>query len=263
MTLNTAGYTVGANQPLRHARILWDPIIGTVTADGTNGALATNDFTDQRWALAAGVNNWTLQTAANANVDCVFIVGHNLAGKTVLVQTSVDLVSAFTTRATVVPADNSAIAVMFNTGAGAPHTIRRLRIQVSDGTGVYIAIIRAGVALQMQQPFYGGHRPLNHNREKVFDPQISEGGQRLGAVVRYRTFATTYHWTHLTFAWYSANMDPLAAVLPERQFGIIGNPQRLGDADVGWCWTQESLSPELMGVLDYCAVSLPVMGYGG
>lgn len=263
MTLNTASYTVGANQPLNRARILWNPILGTVTADGTNGAYATNDFTDQRWALAAGANNWTLETPANADVDCVFIAGHNLAGKTVTIQTSVDLVSAFTTRATFVPADNSVIAVMFNTAGGAAHTIRRIRVQVSDGTGIFAGIIRAGVALQMPQSFYAGHKPLNHNRIKVFEPQISEGGQRLGGVVRYKAFQTTYSWEHLTLAWYAANMDPFSAVLPERQFGIIGNALRMGDADVGWCWTQESLDPQLMGQLDFYQVSMSVTGYSG
>ena len=82
MTLSTSGYTVGSNRPLNCARILWKAIAGTITAGGTNGALAANDFTNQRWFCGALPANWTLDTAANEPLDTVFIDAHNLAGRT-------------------------------------------------------------------------------------------------------------------------------------------------------------------------------------
>jgi hypothetical protein len=132
MTLSTTGYTLGSNQPLTHARILYAPITGTITADGTDGDLAANEFTFQRWSAGTLPANWTLVTAADANVDTVFIAAHNLGttGSTVTVQTASTVGGAFTTRATIVPTDNSAIAVMFN-NAGSPYVIRELRIAVS------------------------------------------------------------------------------------------------------------------------------------
>lgn len=263
MTLNTAGYTLGSNRALNHARILWNPITGTVTADGADGDLAANDLTAQRWKPGAGAQNWTLATAADALVDCVFIAAHNLAGKTVTIATSVDLVSGFTTRATVSPADNSTICALFNTGAGAAHTIRRVRVTVSDGTDITVGIIRAGVALQMEQPFYGGHGPLNWNRMTEAEPQMTEGGQWAGQIVRRIAQQAVYSWEHLTQAWYAANFEPFAKTLPSRPFGIVGNALRLAEADVGWCWTREDPRPQLMGVRDMVAVSIAVTGYAG
>ena len=263
MTLNLAGYTVGANRPLNNARILWQMITGTVTADGTDGVLAANDFTGQRWKLVAGVQNWTLQTAADVQIDCVIIAAHNLAGKTVTIGTSVDLVSAFTTRATVVVSDNSTIAVMFNTGAGAAHTIRRFRVTASDGTNVTVGIIRGGVALQMEQAFWSGHKPMMWNRMTESEPTRTEGGNWLGQITRRMQFQTTYGWEHLSQAWYEANFEPFAQSLPRAPFGIIGNPLRLGKADVAWAWTSRDVSPSLMGVRDYLSVELPVTGFAG
>lgn len=265
MTLSLAGYTLGANRPLNHARILWQPITGTIAAGGTNGALAANDLTAQRWACGALPSNWTLTAPANVNVDTVFIAAHNLGstGSTVLVQTAAAVGGPYTTRATIVPTDNDTIAVMIN-NAGTPYVVREVRIQVTGSSpDATIGIIRAGVALQMERPFYGGHAPLNWNRATEAEPQVTEGGQWAGQIVRRISQKAEYSWEHLTQAWYEANFEPFAKTLPSRPFGIIGNPSRLGAADVGWCWTGQDVAPALMGVRDFVAVSLPVTGYAG
>jgi hypothetical protein len=449
MTLSTAGYTVGGNQPLNHARILWQPITGTVSASGTNGALAVNDLTAQRWAAVAGRSTWVLNSAPTVPVDTIIIAAHNLAGKTIrvqvgfgatrtnrlvaselfsgaswtatsatvtadataapdgpvtadkLVETAVagthfinqavtgrptntthtfscfvraaertrgqirmdsgsdavigafDLVAgtiigsanglgvvgavsivawpggwwrvsvsgvpnptttsyscqinlrdaagsaSYTGDGTsglfvwggqfeqaagasdyiptlaspeasefvdvapwITPADNDTIAIMAN-NAGVPWLTKDFRIVIGDGTGVTVGIIRAGVALQMERPFYGGHAPLNWNRTTEAEPQVTEGGQWVGQIVRRISQRATYDWSHLTQAWYDANFEPFARSLPTRPFGIIGNPARLGAADVGWCWTGQDVSPQLMGIRDLVSVSLPVTGYAG
>lgn len=265
MTLSTSGYTIGANRPLNHARILWNMIGGAVTADGTNGALAQNDVTSQRWACGTLPANWKVVTAANENVDCVFIAAHNLGstGCTILVQTAATVGGAFTTRATIVPTDNSTIAVLFN-NAGTPYAVREIRVQVTGASpDAQIGIIRAGVALQMEQPFYGGHAPLNWSRVTEAEPSVTEGGQWVSQIVRRISQTATYSWAHLTQAWYATNFEPFAKTLPQRPFGIVGNPLRLAEADVGWCFTRSDVRPALMGVRDFLQVDLPVTGYAG
>lgn len=262
MTLSTAGYTVGANQPLTCARILWSPITGTVTADGTDGVNATNDYTFLRWAATTFPANWKIVTAANANVDTVFIAAHNLGstGATVLVQTASTVGGAFTTRATIVPTDNTTIAAMFN-NAGTPYVVREVRIQVTGATGpVQIGIIRAGVALQMAQPVYGGVRPIDLNRAVETRQAISETGQWLGRTIQRQAIRTDMDWTHLTAAWYRANFHPFALSLPQTPFGLIQNPSRMAEA-TAWCWTDQTPQPENMGVLDFMAVSLSITGF--
>jgi hypothetical protein len=260
MTLNTTGYTVATNQPLNHARILWDMLDGTVTGDGTNPAFAANDYTSQRWELAAGANDWTLTMGAAADLDTVFISAHNLAGRTVIISTSPDLVTAYTTRATIVADDNSTIAALFNQGNGEPVSAQRIKINVSEGTGNVVGIIRAGKALQMQRPFYGGYAPIRLNRVTEGQQSFSETGQWLGRTEKRRALSTTYNWQHLTADWYRANFEPFAETLPLKPFGIVGNPSRMSE-DVGWAWTQEDPAPSNMGIRDLMQVSLNVTGY--
>jgi hypothetical protein len=264
MTLSTSGYTLGSNQPLTHARILYAPITGTITAGGTNGNLAANDFTNQRWAVGTQTATWTLVTAANANVDTVFIAAHNLwtTGTTVAVQTAATVGGAFTTRATIVPTDNSAIAVMIN-NAGTPYVIREIRLSLSGGSAsAEVGIIRAGVALQMQQPVFGGVQPIGLTRLVETQHAISETGQWLARRIQRQALRTEMNWTHLTAAWYRSTFQPFSLTLPQTPFGLIQNPSRMPES-TAWCWVDETPQPANMGVKDFMQVSLNITGYEG
>lgn len=260
MTISTSGYTLGSNQPLNHARILYGLAPGTVTSDGTNGSYAENNYTSQRWVLAPGTNSWTLQTNADAEVDCVFIAAHNLAGKTVTISTAFSLNGAHTTRATVSPTDNTTICALFNDNLGDAYIIREVRITVNDGTDIAIGIIRIGKALQMPIPIYGGHRPLNLNRITEAQQQFSETGQWLGRIVKRRAVTSTYDWEYLSTSWYDTYFEPFAQTLPLNPFCIAGNPSKI-TSDVGFVWTDKDVEPSNMGVQSYRSVSLNVTGY--
>jgi hypothetical protein len=260
MTISTAYYTVGTNEPLNHARILYAPLSGTITADGTNGAYAANNYTSQRWTLAPGVNNWTLQTVTNAELDCVFIAAHNLAGKTVTISTSDTAGGAHVTRATLTPADNSTIAVIFNNTTGYAYMVREVRVSVSEGADIAIGIIRTGKALQMPIPIYGGHRPLNLNRVTEAQQQFSETGQWLGRIIKRRAVTSSYDWEYLKASWYDTYFEPFAQTLPLNPFCIAGNPSKIG-SDVGFVWTDRDVEPSQMGIRSYRSVSIGVTGY--
>jgi len=255
MTIVTAGYTIGSNYPLNHARILWDHIGGTVTADGEGGALAANDYTAQRWTVDAG--SWTMATTAPVPLDTVFIAGHNLAGKLVTILTSDDTSSAMVQRAQFTPEDNAAIFVMLNDD-GFPYPVRRYRVTVG-GTNNAVAIIRAGVALQMSQPFYSGHTPATKARVTEGEQSFSETGQWLGRTVKRLALTPEYNWEHLKKSWYDANFEPFAKTLPQKPFAIAGNPARMPD-DTAWGWTGQDARPTTMGIRDMLQVSLSVTG---
>ncbi|MES2814470.1 MAG: hypothetical protein V4720_06210 [Pseudomonadota bacterium] len=262
MTLSTSGYALGVNQPLSHARILWAPIAGTITADGTDGDLAANDYTFQRWSAGTLPANWKVVTAALADVDTLFIAAHNLGstGSTILVQTAATVGGAFTTRATIVPTDDSAIAVMFN-NAGVPYAVREVRVQVTGASGaVQIGIIRAGVALQMTQPVFGGVRPIGLSRMVETRHAMSETGQWLGRVIQRQASQTDMNWTHLDGAWYRSTFQPFAKALPQTPFGLIQNPSKMPES-VAWCWTDAAPQPANMGIRGYMEVALSITGH--
>ena len=257
--IDAAGYTLGSNQPLTNARILYAPITGTVTGDGTNPAYAANDYTSQRWTLSPGSQSWLISTAADVTVDCLFIAAHNLSGRSFDVQTATAVGGAYTTRRTITPTDNSTICVLFN-NAGSPYTVREVKIIVADGSDIAIGIIRLGTALQMPIPLYGGHRPLNLNRITEAQQNFSETGQWLGRIIKRRAVGSSYDWDYLTAAWYDQYFEPFALTLPLNPFCIAGNPSKI-TSDVGFVWTDKDVEPAIMGVKDYRAVSLNVTGY--
>ena len=259
MTISTASYTVGSNQPLNHARILYAPLSGTITGDGTNPSYAANDYTSQRWVLIPGANAWTLVTAADADIDCVFIAAHNLSGKTVTISTAATVGGTHTDRATASPTDNTTIAILFN-NTGAAYTIREVKVTVNEGTDVAIGIIRAGLALQMPIPIYGGHRPLNLNRVTEAQQQFSETGQWLGRIIKRRAVTSAYEWEYLTPSWYDGYFEPFAQTLPLQPFCIAGNPSKI-TSDVGFVWTDRDVEPVQMGIQAFRSVSLNVTGY--
>lgn len=259
MTISTANYTVGTNQPLNHARILYAPISGTVSGDGTNPAYAANDYTSQRWVLSPGLQSWKLTASGLVPIDCVFIAAHNLAGHTVTIGTAAVVGDPPVTRASISPSDNTAICVLFN-NAGAAYSIRELTLTVNDGSDVAVGIIRAGAALQMPIPIYGGHRPLNLNRITEAQQQFSETGQWLGRIIKRRAVSTVYEWEYLKASWYDASFEPFAQTLPLTPFCIAGNPSKIA-SDVGFVWTDRDVEPANMGVKTYRSVSLPVTGY--
>lgn len=261
MTLSTSGYTVGANRALNCARILYAPITGTVVAGGSNGAYAVTDFTFQKWACGALPSAWTLQTPANANVDTVFIGAHNLGstGSTVVISTAATAGGVHTNRATIVPTDDSAIAVMIN-NAGAPYVVREVKVTVSGASGAAeIGIIRAGVALQMEQPVFGGVQPIGLSRAVETRHAISETGQWLGRTIQRQARRTQMDWTHLTAAWVRSDFLPFALTLPQTPFGLIQNALRMPES-VAWCWTDEAPVLENMGLRDFMQVSLGMTG---
>jgi hypothetical protein len=250
-----ANYAEATNQPLNHARILWDFAPG-MASGGIGAPLAANDFTAQRWTGT----QWTYEFDANQLVDTFFIAAHNLAGKQVTISVSVDTTSGFAPVAVFTPADNSPVFVMANRNTGEPFDIRRYRLDIPSGA--VIGIIRAGQALQMQQPLYGGHRVALFNRVSEGQQSFSETGQWLGRTLKRLAYSTSYTWEHIPVTWYRDNFEPFAKTLPLKPFAIAGNPAKMPQ-DVAWAWVNNDVSPENMGVRNFVTMSLEVVGYGG
>lgn len=268
MTVDYSGYTLGANQPLHHARILWDFVAGTVAADGSGGDYATNDYTNQRWTFDAsgGDRSWTLTLAANAPIDTVMIAAHNLAtiGATVNILTDDDGAGAFTERASITPTDNGTIAAMFTDGSGDPYSVRRLQIVVESGAaaGGGIGIIRAGEALQMTRPLPPGAEPIGLRSVATVRHLESETGNPIGTTVQRRRLEASIGWSGFDADWYRESFQPFAETLPGRPFGLIQNAVSMPES-AAWCWVNEAPMPNYAPGRKKMAVGLNIMGFDG
>jgi hypothetical protein len=78
------------------------------------------------------------------------------------------------------------------------------RLNVLSGPIPTVGVVRFGLALQMERPFFAGIRRLDFGRQTVLWSNQSETGQYLPH--KQRTVLTTsYSWQHLTEAWVNAN----------------------------------------------------------
>ena len=285
MTLITSDYTtLGGNQPLNHARILWDFKSGAATGDGTGAALAANDYTAQRWD-SEGAGAWVFEFDENQEVDTFVIAAHNLSGTLVSIETSSvtdelltteagenlqteaeeDIIaenveSPFSALTSFTPADNSPIFIMINDDLGADLVLKSYRITVSRDA--QIGIIRAGKSLQMQRSIYSGHNVALWNRVTEGQQAFSETGQWLGRTQKRLAYANSYEWEHITAPWYRNNFEPFAQTLPLKPFAIAGNPEAMPQ-DVAWGWAQGDVQPQNMGVRNFVTMGIQVTGYAG
>lgn len=253
MTVNTGNYTLGANQPLHHSRVLWNDIVGTFPTGctGTNPDRAANDYTNQRWDFNASAvaQTWTLTTAANAPIDTIIIAGHNLGtiGASLSIGTSAfdtDAGGAIIQRvAPFAVLNDTPIGIMFNS-AGSPYTIRRFRLTIPIGPTIAgkISIIRGGVALQMIRPLGNGAEPIGLRPQSVIRHIDTDSGQWAGRVIQRRRYGASIGWGHLDAAWYRSTFAPFAETIPANPFGLIQNAVSMPES-VAWCWTNDDPAP--------------------
>ena len=151
--------------------------------------------------------------------------------------------------------DDSPIMCIF-----APVTGTAFRVVVSGATAPFMAVIRFGMAMQMPQPFYAGHAPLDLSRQTVMRSNKSGTGEFLGRTVQRTALATSMGWQHLRAAWVRNHWADFQLALEAEPFFLAWRPASFPD-EVGYCQVESGSTPAPvnMGILDYQEVSIPVV----
>ena len=247
---------------LNHARILYANLLlgsAVATTSGANGSFTLIPNTADRWTLT-DTGSITFTLAANVDMDTVCIGAHNLGsnGFSVHVQYSDDLVSGFLSfKAIQSPTDDT--AMMFHNAA--PHDVRRLKITVTGTGSVFLGSIYAGIALQMQRPFFAGHTPITLSASTSRYSSMSEGGNFIGEQIRRIGYSTSADWSNLENAWLRLYFKPFmihARTLPYYfAWNLLEEP-----LDIGYCKTSEDIKPAYSGVRNLLDVSFKMVGFG-
>ena len=247
---------------LNHARILYANLLlgsAVATTSGANGSFTLIPNTADRWTLT-DTGSITFTLAANVDMDTVCIGAHNLGsnGFSVHVQYSDDLVSGFLSfKAIQSPTDDT--AMMFHNAA--THDVRRLKITVTGTGSVFLGSIYAGIALQMQRPFFAGHTPITLSATTSRYSSMSEGGNFIGEQIRRIGYSTSADWSNLENAWLRLYFKPFmihARTLPYYfAWNLLEEP-----LDIGYCKTSEDIKPAYSGVRNLLDVSFKMVGFG-
>ena len=248
---------------LNHARILYDSKLvgsGVTVSSGLNGAFTLIPNTAQRWTFTGtGSDLIVFLMPSNNNTDTVCINAHNLAsvGSTVEIFYSVDESGDFISFAPAqTPVKNN--SMMFHIGV--PVNARRIQVNITNANGsAFVGSINAGIALQMQRPFFVGHTPAVLARQADYYSSMSESGNFIGVEVRRRALESQASWANLSDTWYRAYFVPFldsAEVLPfVFAWNLLEHP-----TDVAYCKNITNVAPSYSGTRDLMTVDIPLVG---
>jgi hypothetical protein len=246
---------------LKHARILYlNKLIGSAvtTSAGTNGSLVLVPNTADRWAITTGgAITFTLSSAVT--MDSAAIGAHNLGstGHVVSVEYSSATTGTFSTfKASQTPTDDT--AMMFHNAASV--SVRRLKITCTGSGSAFVGSIYAGIALQMQRPFFAGHSPLPLSAKTIRYSSVTEGGNFVGEQIRRIGFRTSAPFKNLSNDWYRTYFQPFVIHARTLPFFFAWNLDQYS-TDVGYCKTSEDITPAY-GSLDMFNVSFDMVGFG-
>jgi len=258
-----SGYTPGgSDQPATHARIAhvgnWFAG-GTITASTTDSDYFTNapdsSQTYQKWKPTAMPATWETDLGAAQDVDYCCIAAHNFgtAGTTLAVQYWTGAIWQPVVPATLIT-DNTSIMCVFSSV-----NAQRWRILLTGSTNPTVGVVRFGAALQMPRPIYGGHAPIDFNRNTVNETSESETGEFLGFSVLRVSLSGSFEWKHLEADWIRTNWGPAQAAFETDAVFIAWRPETHGE--VGYGIITDNGAPTNMGIRDLMQVSLSMKGY--
>jgi hypothetical protein len=246
---------------LKHARILYlNKLIGSsvTTNAGSNASFVLIPNTADRYTVTNG-GEITFTLPANQDFDTVAIGAHNLGSEShsVGVEYSTGVSSAFIAfKAGKTPSDDT--AMMFHNSSTV--SARRIKVTVSGLGNIFIGSIYAGIALQMQRPFFAGHSPLPLSAKTVRYSSVTEGGNFVGEQIRRLGFRSSAPFKNLSNDWYRTYFQPFVVHARTLPYFFAWNLEQY-PTDVGYCKTSEDITPSY-GSLDMFNVSFDMVGFG-
>lgn len=246
--------------PRNHARILYDSVLlnASISSNvGSSPSFVLIPNTAQRWTFTATTNNEIIFTLpANTNIDTVCIGAHNLSGATISVDYDPAASGYLPFHADVNPATGDAIMLHISSAV----SVTKLKITITGLTGsFFIGSIYAGIALQMQRPFFAGHTPAVLARQADYYSSMSESGNFIGVEVRRRALETNADWSNLSDAWYRQYFVPFLASAEVLPFYFAWNLKQY-PTDVAYCKNITNISPSYSGTRDLMSVGIPIVG---
>jgi hypothetical protein len=142
-------------------------------------------------------------------MDTICINAHNIGSiaGTVSLTYSSDGIAFFDWTPDFSPSSDAPIMQHIST----PIQVKAIRVQINSGaeaTG-FIGYISAGLALQMQRPFFNGHQPFNDADVTEYYAANSESGEILNRDIRRKGFSTSYEWSNIDDTWYRTYIPDL------------------------------------------------------
>lgn len=241
--------TYGADHP----RIAWNSATrrGTITASSAaTGFAAVNVGTPTEydyWKATATTAQWLqVDFDATETVNAVCLTAHNLgtAGATVRVQESDGVGGWNNIGPSVVPADDSPIAILL-----ADRNLDEIRVSFTGmSVAPYVGVLYVCEVLEFPvQTYVAQGAPANMSRRSEFMTNETINGKWVG-----RTLRRSRNWidipiAHFSETWAAANFDAFAEDARYWPYFAMAKPSSYPN-DVLYKWAQGDLVPERIGI---------------
>lgn len=211
---NPSGALIGVNNLL-------------VSADGSIVPKSLTPNTYERWDDASGTMTGVFQLSSATRINYVGIAGHNLfsAGTTEIeIRVSSTIGGGKTTINTLTPVSDAPLMIEID-----EDDVGEITIFMPDGTDREIAVVYAGVSLQMPRNIYGGHSPIALSQKTEYQAVKSESGQILGKTIIRKGLETAFSWRLLDDQFYRDEFQPFVEAARTTPFFIKWRPEFYSD----------------------------------
>lgn len=267
-----AGTKVLPPFPLNHARILYVNKLQQYNTITASNEVASNPVIN---ALKPNTHEtWRFTTSSSVmqvdfggptqSIDMLCIGSHNLhrAGATIevwyepepggtFVQFDVTKEPEYTESQPIVFYSETAVDAL------------TIEVRITGATGVpTIGYISAGIALQMQRPFFNGHTPINDADVTEYYSNRSESGEIIGQMIRRQGYETTAEWQNIDDTWYRSFFAPFKQAAKLNPFFFCWNLLEYPE-DTGFCRINKDVSaPMQNGTRTKRSISMTLLGAG-
>lgn len=259
---------VGATVPpfaLNHARILYDNSLteSVVTGDLVTGKNTLNPNTFEFWSFAINTGTLIFTLPANSDIDTICIGGHNIGssgGADVKVYYDDDTSGGLTLIETKTIANGDPdTPIMFHFST--TYNARRIQVDIvtTNTNTKQVAYISAGVALQMQRPFFGGHTPITDGDVTEYYSSRTQSGNIIGQEIRRQGYETGNSWKNIDDTWYRTYFAPFKQTAKTLPFFMAWNLSEYPD-DVGFCRISQDISAPYSGTLKLRTIDFKTLG---
>lgn len=264
----TSGTATTPPFPLNHARILYDNLLfnySSVTASaGSNGSYALVPNTYKKWSVTTSSTvTLTIELPSNVDMDTFCIGAHNLwdgsSGNPWVIQYDSTTGGTFTTIGSGTPTSNAPIMVHLSSTV----SVRRVRFTISSAPirEKTIGYVSAGVALQLQRPFFSGHTPITMADNTVYRNNMTDGGEFTSRSIIRKGFSNNVSLDNVDRAWIQNYFLDFKEVSKEYLYFIAWNLLEYPD-EVGLCMTGGDISLQFSGTRDLMSINWSQAGHG-
>lgn len=243
--------------PLNHARILYNNILFSSTVTATNGSNRISSIkpnTYERFTFS-GETQVYYSIPTNQNVDTICIGAHNLIGATVRVYYDKDDSGMLRHLGSQV-ATGEDMMFHFDT----IYSAKRISVKVeTTEPNNYIGYISAGVALQLQRPFFGGHSPINDSDESSIEFARTQAGEIISSQLMKRGKQTDVTVNNLNDAWFNQYIPAFRVSAKTLPFFFAWNLLEYPN-DVGLCRLSQDIQDGYSNTLNLHNLSFTLLG---